>query len=77
MATLVAARLTDEGGRDQALEVEAVLAQQCFRLFATLLRAGVTTQPATYDRTVLDRYLPDIIEIIEIIANRKKEQSHD
>jgi len=77
MATLVSTRLASEAGREQAVEVEAILAQQCFRLFATLLRAGVTTHPATYDRDVLDRYLPDIIEIAEIIENRKeREQSH-
>ena len=72
MATLVSTRLAGDAGRDRALEVEAVLAQQCFRMFATLLRAGVTTRPATYDEEVLDRYLPDILEIAELIATRKE-----
>ncbi|HRD65072.1 MAG TPA: hypothetical protein PKY50_02870 [Candidatus Competibacter sp.] len=74
MATLVSARLSEGASQKEALDVEAVLAQQCFRLFASLLRAAVTTHPATYDEGVLDRYLPDIIEIADIIATRKRKE---
>ncbi|MDG4595180.1 MAG: hypothetical protein P9F75_05740 [Candidatus Contendobacter sp.] len=71
MATLISTRLSEDASQEEALDVEAVLAQQCFRLLTSLLRAAVTTHPATYDEDVLDRYLPDIIEIADIIATRK------
>lgn len=55
-------------------EIEAALAQQCFRLLTTLLRAAVTSNPAVYDKEAIDRYLPDIVEITEIIATRKEKE---
>lgn len=71
MATLAASRLSEQGARAEAVEIEAVLAQQSFRMLSTLLRAAVTSAPATYDKDVLDRYLPDVIEIAAIISTRK------
>lgn len=71
MASLISARPDGQATPAQAAEVEAVLAQQCFRLLTGLLRASITSVPATYDKEVLDRYLPDIIEISEIISTRK------
>ena len=71
MATLASSRLSASDAPREAIEIEAVLAQQCFRLLTTLLRAAVTSVPAAYDKDVLDRYLPDIIEIAEIISTRK------
>lgn len=71
MATLVSSRVADQHAREEAIEIEALLAQQCFRLLTTLLRAAVTSVPATYDKNVLDRYLPDILEIAAIISTRK------
>lgn len=71
MATLISARPDGEPTLAQAAEMEAVLAQQCFRMLTGILRAAITSVPATYDKTVLDRYLPDIIEISEIISTRK------
>ena len=55
-------------------EIEAALAQQSFRLLTTLLRAAVTTNPAVYDKEAIDRYLPDILEITEIISTRKDKE---
>ncbi len=74
MATLISTRLSGEGDQEKAVEVEAILAQQGFRLLTTLLRAAVTTKPATYDREILAHYLPDVIEIVQIIAARKGEE---
>jgi hypothetical protein len=78
MAILVSARSFAEKDADGDLrEIEAALAQQCFRLFTTLLRAMVTSVPAVYDKEAIERYLPDIMEIMEIITTRKeKEQNH-
>lgn len=74
MATLISARPDGQAGLAQAAETEAVLAQQCFRLLTGILRAAITSVPATYDKEVLDRYLPDIIEIAEIISTRKEKE---
>lgn len=71
MATLVSSRLSVKHAADEAVEIEAILAQQCFRLFTTLLRAAITSVPATYDKTVLDRHITDILEIAEIISTKK------
>lgn len=77
MATLVSSRPAGEYSPEDAIEIEAVLAQQCFRLLVSLLRIAVTSVPATYDKGVLDRYLPDIVELAEIISTRKgKEPNH-
>lgn len=77
MATLISSRLDGARPHEAAVEVEAILAQQCFRLLTTLLRAAVTSTPATYDKHVLDRYLTDIIEIAAIISTRRgKEQQN-
>lgn len=75
MTTLISSRIAPENAKEEAVEIEALLAQQSFRLLTSLLRAAVTSVPATYDKHVLDRYLPDIIEIASIISTRKgKEQ---
>ena len=67
-----------EAGEAAARELEAALAQQCFRLLTAILRAAVTSNPAVYARESLERYLPDIVEIVEIIANRReKERQND
>lgn len=71
MATLVSSRPTGKRAQEDAIEVEAILAQQCFRLLTSVLRAAVTSVPATYDKDVLDRYLQDVIEIAAIISTRK------
>ncbi len=77
MATLVAAAHSEESGERYAVDIEAQLAQQSFRLLATLLRAAVTSNPATYAPELYDRHLPDIIELAQIIASRKgKETNH-
>lgn len=72
MATLASSRLS--GSATDAIETEAVLMQQCFQLFSALLRTAVTATPSTYDKNVLDRYLPDIIELAGIISTRKEKE---
>jgi hypothetical protein len=77
MATLVSSRLTGEQADREAVEIEAILAQQCFRLLTMVLRTAITSTPATYDRCVQDNYLPDIIELAHIISTTKgKEPNH-
>ena len=77
MATLLSSRLTGEQANQMAVEIEAVLAQQCFRLLTQVLRTAITSTPATYDKKVLDHYIPDIIELAQIIStNQGKESNH-
>lgn len=77
MAVLASSRLNEQDADGEAAEVEAILAQQCFRLLAALLRTAVTSVPATYDRDALEPYLPEIIELAGIISTRKgKEPDH-
>lgn len=76
MATLVAAHPAATLTAEQAREIEAMLAQQCFRLLVSLLRAGITSTPATYDAQVLDRHLVEIIEIAAIISSIKGKELH-
>jgi len=58
----------------QALEGQAALAQQCFRLLTRILRAAVTSAPEVYERESIERYLPGIVEIMEIIATRREKE---
>lgn len=62
---------------DDMIEVEAALAQQCFSLFTTLLRMMVTSAPAVYDKEAIERYLPEIMEIMEIITARRIKERND
>lgn len=75
MATLITERPEGAHANEKAIEAEAAIARQCFRLFAGLLRGSITSTPATYDKRVLDEYLPDILEIAEIISTRKERET--
>lgn len=80
MAILVSSRPgAEEGGGGSGVEggmreIEAALAQQCFRLLATLLRAAVTSVPAVYEKDAIERYLPNIVEIMDIIVTRREKE---
>jgi hypothetical protein len=76
MAILIAERPAGDRALEEAAEIEAMLAQQSFRLLTALLRSAVSSGQSTYDRAVLDRHLPDIIEIASIIAARTGKESH-
>jgi hypothetical protein len=75
MATLITERPEGTHANEKAVEAEAALARQCFRLLSGLLRSAITSTPATYDKQVLDDYLPDILEIAEIISTRKERET--
>ena len=61
-------------GETKAKELETMLAQQCFRLLTRILRAAVTSTPEVYEKESIERYLPDIVEIMEIIAIRREKE---
>jgi hypothetical protein len=75
MALLVAGRPAQD--ENAAASGEALIALRCFRFFGALLKGGITSTPSTYGEGVYDRYLPDILELAQIISTRKgKETNH-
>ena len=74
MAIMITERPEGAHANEKAVEVEAALASERFRLFSGLLRSAITSTPATYDKQVLDDYLPDILEIAEILSTRKERE---
>jgi hypothetical protein len=62
----------DDDGAPRALAaIEADLAARTMRLFIRLLRLPVTQATPAYDASVLDPYLPEVIELAEIIKRRR------
>ena len=71
MATMLSARDFGEDGAARAHEVEDALVQSCFRLVIALLRLGVTPAAECYTPDVIEKHLPRIIELVQLItANR-------
>jgi len=72
MATLLSERgLTDDATK-RATEIEQIVVQRCFQLLMSMLRLAVTREAACYNSRVLDPYVPQVLEIAEIIAQTRK-----
>ena len=72
MATILSARDFGEDDVARAREVEDALVQSCFRLLVALLRLGVTPAAECYTPDVVEKHLPRIIELVQLItANRE------
>ena len=72
MATMLSARDFGEDGAAQAREVEDALVQSCFHLLMALLRLGVTPSAECYTPDVIEKQLPRITELVQLItANRE------
>ena len=76
MATLMSSRLSGENAQQAAVETEAILAQQCYRLLTMMLRTAITSVPATYGKSVHERYMQEIIELANIISTSKAKESN-
>ena len=50
--------------------LEAALTQRVFRLFAAVARLGITREAPCYDPTVIERHLPPLFEVLDIIRTR-------
>lgn len=72
MATLLSARSARGVGRDEALELEDVVVQRCFRFLASLLRLGVTREAPCYNPGVIERHVAAALETAEIVAQSRK-----
>jgi hypothetical protein len=72
MATMLSARDFGDDGVARSREVEDALVQSCFRLLMALLRLGVTPAAECYTPDVIEKHLPRIIELVQLItANRE------
>ena len=72
MATMLSARDFGDEGIGRSREVEDALVQCCFRLLIALLRLGVTPAAECYTPDVVEKHLPRIIELVQLItANRE------
>jgi hypothetical protein len=72
MAKMLSARDFGEDGVSQAREVEDALVQSCVHLLMALLRLGVTPAGECYTPDVIEKHLPRIIELVQLItANRE------
>jgi hypothetical protein len=76
MATMLSER--GIGARDaeaKARQLEEALLQRAFQLLTTLMRLGVTRQADCYDPGAIERHLPKVLELAELISaeRRRKE----
>ena len=72
MATMLSARDFGADGAAQARKVEDALVQSCFHLLMALLRLGVTPSAECYTPDVIEKQLPRITELVQLItANRE------
>jgi hypothetical protein len=78
MATLLSERGITNDATKRAIEVEQIVVQRCFQLLTSILRLAVTREAACYNPKVLDQYVPQVLEIAEIIAQTRKmrEEKH-
>jgi len=69
---MLSARDFGGNGVARAVEAEDALVQCCFRLLIALLLLGVTSAAECYTPDVIEKHLPRIIELVELItANRE------
>ena len=72
MALLLSEAPPAEDGATWARDVEEALVQRCFRLAIALLRLGVTPGAECYDAEVIDKQLPRVLELAELIAEHRE-----
>jgi hypothetical protein len=78
MALLVAESHLGREPQRKALELEEKLAARVFQLITAILRLGVTQSADCYDPRVLEKHLPQVIELAGVIAaNRNKPSSKE
>lgn len=72
MATLLSARPGGRDARDRAIETEDIVVQRCLQFLTSLLRLAVTQQAACYNPGVIEKHLPQVLEVAEIVAAQRK-----
>jgi hypothetical protein len=79
MATVLSERALAKDAKKRAIEVEEIIVQRCFQLLASIMRLAVTREAACYSPAVIDKHVPAVLEIAEIVAQIRKvrEDKHD
>jgi hypothetical protein len=75
MALLVSENNLAREPQKKALEIEEKLAARLFQLVMPLLRLGVTPAADCYDPRVLEKHLPQLIELANVIAASQPAQA--
>jgi hypothetical protein len=68
MAILVAEGTLARDPQRKLAEIEEKLVARIFQLLMAVLRLGVTTSPDCYDPKVLEKHLPQLIELAGVIT---------
>ena len=72
MALLVAESTLGKDPLRKAQEIEDKLVVRCVQLLMGILRLGITASTDCYDPQVLDKHLPQLIELSAIIDSSRK-----
>ena len=75
MATLLSERelaKDDKDARKRATDVEEIVAQRCLQLLVSIMRLAVTRDAGCYSPAVIDKHLPKVLEIAEIVSRARK-----
>lgn len=71
IAAMICSPPSGKDPRGAAVQIEADLVRRAMRLLTAMLRLSVTPMSPTYDPSVFDPYIPEVIAIANIInANR-------
>jgi hypothetical protein len=72
MAALLSERTLDKDAKRRAVEIEEVVAQRSLQFLASVLRLAVTREASGYSPNAIERHLPTVLEIAEIVAQTRK-----
>jgi hypothetical protein len=71
VATMLAARELEKDDIARVTALEKALVQQCFQLLNALMRLGITPTAECYTPDVIEKQLPRVLELAQLIsANR-------
>jgi len=72
-ATMVAERnIPPREAEARARQLEETLLQRSFQLLTTLMRLGVTRQADCYDPAAIERHLPRVLELADLISAERQ-----
>jgi hypothetical protein len=72
MATFLSERSLGKDDKQRAIEIEGIVIQRCFQLLTSLLRLAVTRDNGCYSSVALERNLPKVLEVAEVVAKARK-----
>lgn len=77
MAILLSERSLPKDAQARALDTEDRIVQRCFQLLASLMRLAVTRNAGCYSPDVVDRHLPPILDIADVVVQTRKLREDD